>query len=55
MAYLLTELPCLGKTIHFFNVKFDEDLRYAIDLSAIYKKKVLTDNVLKILKLFCDF
>ena len=34
MAYLLTESPYLGKSIHFFK-EFDEELKYATGFSAV--------------------
>ena len=56
MAYLLTELPYLGKSMQFFSWKFDKEMKYAIGFSAVFtRKKVLTENVLKILKWFYDF
>ena len=38
MAYLLTELPYLGKSTVFW-WKFDEELKYAIGFSAVFTRK----------------
>ena len=38
MAYLLTEMPYLGKSIHFL-MEFDEELKYAIGFSAVFTRK----------------
>ena len=40
MAYLLTELPYLGKSILFL-WKFDKELKYAIGFSAVFTRKKL--------------
>ena len=39
VAYLSTEMPYLGKSIHFFLKKFDEELKYAIGFSAVFTRK----------------
>ena len=39
MAYLLTELPYLGKSIHFLMEIYDKELKYAIGFSAVFTRK----------------